>query len=167
MRLTVLGQYTKGLKHQNPKAGDEIEAHLTKIKGYLWNGNVREALIWIDSLVDVHGVETGYASIKAFRKNVDDFRTYITNKATTIPNYAEWQRYGERVSTGFVESTVNTMVGKRFAKRQQMRWSKRGAHLLLQIRARTLDGTPRKKFESWYQDLADNQPKPSEQAIAA
>ena len=138
------------------------------MKGYLWNGNVREALIWIDWLVDdVHGVETGYPSIKAIRKNVDDFQTYITNNAATIPNYAERHRYGERVSTGFVELTVNTMVGKRFAKRQQMRWSKNGAHLLLQTRARTLDGTLRKKFESWYPGLAVNQPKPSEPAMAA
>lgn len=67
-----------------------------------------------------------------------------------IPNYAERRRYGERVSTGFVESTVNTVVGKRFGKRQQMRWSKHGAHLMLQTRARTLDGTLRAKFEQWY-----------------
>ena len=59
-------------------------------------------------------------------------------------------RYGERVSTGFVESTVNTVVGKRFCKRQQMRWSKTGAHLMLQTRTRTLDGTLRKKFQQWY-----------------
>ncbi|TPW26423.1 ISKra4 family transposase, partial [Martelella alba] len=50
----------------------------------------------------------------------------------------------------FVESTVNTVVGKRFSKRQQMRWSKRGAHLMLQTRPRTLDGTLRAKFEHWY-----------------
>ena len=30
------------------------------------------------------------------------------------------------------ESTVNPVVSKRFAKHQQMQWSKRGAHLLLQ-----------------------------------
>jgi hypothetical protein len=65
-----------------------------------------------------------------------------------IPNYAERRRYGERVSTGFVESTVNTMVGKRFCKSQQMRWSKRGAHLMLQTRARTLDGTLLQQFEN-------------------
>jgi hypothetical protein len=39
------------------------------------------------------------------------------------------------------ESTVNALISKRFAKRQQMQWTKRGAHLLLQIRTRTLDGT--------------------------
>ena len=37
---------------------------------------------------------------------------------------------------------------KRFCKRQQMRWSKTGAHLMLQTR--TSDGTLRKKFQRWY-----------------
>ena len=56
----------------------------------------------------------------------------------------------------FVESTVNTMVGKRFGKRQQMRWSKQGAHLMLQTRSRTLDGTLRGKFEQWYPGMKTN-----------
>jgi len=60
----------------------------------------------------------------------------------------------KRVSTAFAESTVNTVVGKRFAKRQQMRWSKRGAHFMLQTRARVLDSTLRSKFEQWYPGLA-------------
>ena len=68
-------------------------------------------------------------------------------------NYAERRRYGERVSTGFVESAINTVVGKRFGKRQQMQWSKPGAHLLLQTRRQTLDGTLREKFEQWYPGL--------------
>ena len=80
-----------------------------------------------------------------------------------IPNYAERRRYGERVSTGFVESTVNTVVGKRFGKKQQMRWSKHGAHLMLQTRTRTLDGTLRTKFEQWYPSMKNAH----ETAIAA
>ena len=52
------------------------------------------------------------------------------------------------------ESTVNTVVGKRFTKRQQMRWSKPGAHRMLQTRTRVLDGTLRDKFEQWYPGLA-------------
>ena len=35
------------------------------------------------------------------------------------------------IPTIFVESPINTVVGKRFGKRQQMQWSKPGAHLLL------------------------------------
>ena len=69
------------------------------------------------------------------------------------PNYAERHRYGERVSTAFIESTVNTVVGKRFSKKQQMRWSRSGAHLMLQARIRVLDGTLRTRFRSWYPGL--------------
>jgi len=39
-----------------------------------------------------------------------------------------------------VEAAVNAVVSKRFAKKQQMRWTRRGAHLLLQTRTKTLDG---------------------------
>jgi hypothetical protein len=38
----------------------------------------------------------------------------------------------------------------RFCKRQQMRRSKTGAHLMLQTRTRTPDGTLRTKFQQWY-----------------
>jgi len=37
----------------------------------------------------------------------------------------------------------------RFAKRQQMQWTMRDAHLLLQMRPRALDGTLRPPFERW------------------
>ena len=84
-----------------------------------------------------------------------------------IPNYAERRRYGERVSTGFVESAVNTVVGKRFGKRQQMQWSKPGAHLLLQARTRTLDGTLREKFEQWYPGLKNDDTARKAEQLAA
>ena len=106
-----------------------------------------------DLAIDLDEIETDYSSIKALRKAAGEFETYIANAAHMIPNYAKRRRYGERVSTGFVESTVNTVVGKRFGKRQQMRWSKQGAHLMLQTRARTLDGTLRAKFEQWYPSM--------------
>ena len=54
-------------------------------------------------------------------------------------NYGERFRAGERISTGFVESAINQIVDKRFDKRQSMRWSPRGAHLLLQTRTRVLN----------------------------
>jgi hypothetical protein len=62
----------------------------------------------------------------------------------------------EPISTAFVESTVNLVVGKRFAKKQQMQWSKAGAHLLLQTRTQTLDGTLRETFRKWYPAMAAN-----------
>lgn len=85
-----------------------------------------------------------------------------------LPNYAERHRYGERTSTASAESTVNMVAGKRFSKRQQMRWSRRGAHLMLQTRTRVLDDTLRAKFQNWYPGLFDVQTTDhSEHALAA
>ena len=57
--------------------------------------------------------------------------TYVTNNQGSIPNYGKRRRQGKRIATSFVESTVNVLIGKRFAKSQQMQWSKQGAHHLL------------------------------------
>jgi hypothetical protein len=56
----------------------------------------------------------------------------------------------EIISTAFVGSTVNLVVSKRFAKRHQMQWSKKGDHRLLQTQTRTPDGTLRDLFTTWY-----------------
>ena len=45
------------------------------------------------------------------------------------------------------------MVSKRFCKRQQMQWTKRGAHLLLQTRVKTLNRELGALFQRWYPDL--------------
>jgi hypothetical protein len=54
------------------------------------------------------------------------------------------------ISTAFVESTVNRVISKRFVKKQQMRWTKKGAHLLLQVRTQVLNEDLRPTFERWY-----------------
>jgi len=48
---------------------------------------------------------------------------------------------------------VNQVMSKRFCKKQQMRWGKQGAHLLLQTRVKTLDGELGAVFQRWYPDL--------------
>ncbi len=85
----------------------------------------------------------------------------------SIINYGERFRAGERISSAFVEATVNAVISKRFDKRQQMQWTPRGAHLLLQIRTRTLDDTLRPLFERWHPGLADDNDIAAPQAGAA
>jgi hypothetical protein len=45
------------------------------------------------------------------------------------------------------------VVSKRLCKKQQMQWSKRGTHLLLQTRVKTLNGDLSSVFKRWYPDL--------------
>jgi hypothetical protein len=50
-------------------------------------------------------------------------------------NYAERYRAGLRVGTSVTEGTANFLINRRMNKAQQMRWSRRGADLLLQVRS--------------------------------
>ena len=92
-------------------------------------------------------------ALKKLARALEEFATYIDNNASGIVNYGERRRCGERISTGFVESTINQLVAKRFVKKQQMRWTPRGAHLLLQIRVQALNDDLHATFENWYPAL--------------
>ena len=53
----------------------------------------------------------------------------------------------------FVESAVNQIVSKRFAKKQQMQWTKKSVHLVLQMRTQVLDERLEDTFRDWYPDF--------------
>jgi hypothetical protein len=54
------------------------------------------------------------------------------------------------MSTAFVESTINQVVSRRFVKKQQMQWTLKGAHLLLQTRTKVLNDELDDVFSRWY-----------------
>jgi len=88
---------------------------------------------------------------------VREFGGYLRANAARIPNYGERRRAGEAISTAFVESTVNQVISKRMVKKQQMRWTPRSAHLLLQIRTRVLNNTLTNDYKRWYPKLHPHQ----------
>ncbi len=155
MRLTVMGQMAKGVRSRDdPALTTDLQATLERLKWYLWHGNVFRALQVIDDLVwDLEGLE-GSGEARNLCEVVHEFGTYVGVNRAFIPNYGERYRYGETISTAFVESTVNQVMSKRMAKKQQMRWTRRGAHRLLQVRTRVLDGALRGVFRRWYPAMA-------------
>jgi hypothetical protein len=146
MRITVLTQLAKGLRSV-PGTSSDVAARLQRVKWFLWHGNVFRARQTVDDLTfdlaDV-GVESGKLA-----RAVREFGGYLAANASAIPNYGERRLAGETISTSFVESAVNQVISKRMVKKQQMRWSPRGAHLLLQIRTRILN-TLADDYRRWY-----------------
>jgi hypothetical protein len=168
MRLTVLSQYARGVAHYNEREGASLLKALERIKWLLWHGNrhrAGEAISFLED--DVEALDVGYPNLGKFSRAVREFAVYIADNAASLINYGERYRAGERISSCLAESTVNAVISKRFAKRQQMQWTKRGAHLLLQTRTRTLDGTLRPLFERWYPGLANDNGNGAAQAAAA
>ena len=86
---------------------------------------------------------------------MEEFDTYIENNKSLVPNYGIKYYYGDIISTAFVESTVNEVISKRMVKSQQMRWTKEGAHLLLQLRIKNLNHELRDHFYKWYPGMVE------------
>jgi lysophospholipase L1-like esterase len=61
-----------------------------------------------------------------------------------------------------VESTINQVVSRRFVKKQQMQWTLKGAHLLLQMRTKVLNNELEDVFRRWFPRF-----RPKAQTISA
>ena len=61
-------------------------------------------------------------------------------------HYAARRRWGEPISTAFVESAVNEIVAKRMNKRQQMRWNRTTVQPFLDVRTAVLNDTLQAAF---------------------
>jgi hypothetical protein len=166
MRLTVLGQYARGVAHHDEAKGADLLKSLERIKWLLWHGNLQRASMASERFEDDVGeLVVDYPHLRKLARTAHKFAVYVTSNASSLINYGERYRAGERISSCLAESTVNAVISKRFAKRQQMQWTPRGAHLLLQTRTRALDGTLRPLFERWYPGLAgDNADEPESAA---
>jgi hypothetical protein len=88
----------------------------------------------------------------------------LDGQSVWLVNYAEPYRAGLRVGTAITEGTANFLVNRRMNKSQQMRWSRRGADLLLQVRCAIYNGTLGSDFGQKFHPTNDtSRPK----AIAA
>ena len=151
MRLTVLQQQVKALQADRPDEGSAASKQIVSIKHLLWHGNVDEALDRIDNLLmDLDLIGRQSAPAEKLAAGISDLRTYIGNNRGSIPNYGERYRQGETISTAYVESTINQVVSRRFVKKQQMQWTLKGAHLLLQTRTKVLNNELEDVFRRWF-----------------
>jgi hypothetical protein len=167
MKITAMRQITKGI--EDATLVEKMLVSLERVKWRLWHGHVSNALWTLDWMSDdCYSEEKSDTKREQLYQALLEYHTYITNNRVFIPNYAERYRYDEIISTAFTESAINEVVSKRMVKKQQMRWTKRGAHLLLQVRTKVLNDELRSQFETWYPGMASGNnvgTKPKEWAL--
>jgi len=113
------------------------------------------------------GEPDGRRSIAPSRKLWTALRAldgYLIGQSAWLVNYAERHRAGLPVGTAITEGTANFLVNRRMNKSQQMRWSRRGADLLLQVRCAVYNGTLGSGFRQKFHPANDPCPP---MAIAA
>src|SRR5687768_17825496 len=97
MRMTVLGQYAKGLAHHNPLEAAALQDRLERIQWRLWHGDADEALARARALAeDVAALASGYPGLTRLVKATAG--TYIGNNAAAIVDYSERWDHGEIIS---------------------------------------------------------------------
>jgi hypothetical protein len=174
MRLQHLKQVASSLSTDGPQraaAKTVIVEEVERLHWRLWNGKAKDAQISIDRIrVVMHhfqGENGGRRSATPSRKlwtALQALNGYLTGQSDWMVNYAERHRAGLRVGTAITEGTANFLVNRRMDKSQSMRWSRRGADLLLQVRCAVYNGTLGSGFGQKFHPVNDQLPQP---AIAA
>ena len=118
-----------------------IVAEVERLHWRIWNGKAKNAQRSIKRIRKVMHVfkgehsqgAKGVASRKLWHA-LHAIDKYLRGQAAWLVNYAKRYRAGLRVGTSITEGTANFLVNRRMNKSQQMRWSRNGADLLLQVR---------------------------------
>ena len=174
MRLQHLKQIASGLSCDDPSreaAKAAIVGEVERPHWRLWNGKATNARISIDR---IHSVMHHFKGEPGTGKSITPSRkswtalhaphSYLIGQSDWLVNYAERHRAGLRVGTAITEGTANFLVNRRMNKSQQMRWSRRGADPLLQVRCTVYNGTPGSGFGQRFRSANDSYPP---MAIAA
>jgi len=175
MRLQHLKQIASGLSADDAArvvAKAVIIEEVERLHWRLWNGKAKDAQISIDRIRMVMHSFRGEQDRRTFQAASRKLWTalhaldgYLTGQSDWMVNYAERHRAGLRVGTAITEGTANFLVNRRMNKSQQMRWSRRGADLLLQVRCAVYNGTLGSAFGQKFQPA--NDPYPPIATIAA
>lgn len=125
---------------------DLAQVDVERLRHLLWNGHhdkVCEALGRIVSWAK-EAIVLNEPGIKAKARRLvarcTELRAYVENNEGALIDYGQRYQAGQPISTSRAEGTVNQLLNARMNKRRQMRWSPRGAHHVLQVRAAVLDG---------------------------
>ena len=139
-----------------------IVEEVERLRWRIWNGkakNARRSIDRIRKVMHVYKRERSHQRMSAPSRrlwhalhNIDE---YLRSQSNWLVNYARRHRAGLRVGTSITEGTANFLVNRRMNKSQQMRWSRRGADLLLQVRCAVFNGTFGSEFGQLFQQHAN------------
>jgi len=150
MRLQHAKLAASGLEDDAPDrvaAKALIVEQVERLHWRIWNGKAKNARVTFDRIRKVMHVFKGEAGHRKSAASsgklwhaLHAISDYLTGQSHWLVNYAKRYRAGLRVGTSITEGTANFLVNRRMNKSQQMRWSRRGADLLLQVRCAVYNG---------------------------
>ena len=138
----------------------ELYDRLNYLRAYVWTGRrkkIEESIDILLRLLEQVKIEMpNYeASARVAASHAFALSEYLRANAGGVINYHAWKRDGRRISSSGVEGTVNRLIGRRLGKSQHMCWTKRGAHLLLQVRCALINEELLAVFKRWHREVGE------------
>jgi hypothetical protein len=149
MRIQHVAQAVKGwpdITNEDRQEGARFAEAVEHVRRRLWHGQVQRTL-------DLIGDTVAALEATAFRASpagaaagkvgtlLRGLETYVSGQAALIIDYAAARYDAEPISTAPTEGTVQWLLHRRMGANQQMRWSPRGAHMMLKVRTAVANGT--------------------------
>jgi hypothetical protein len=146
-------------------ANATIVVKVERLRRRIWNGKAKNAQRSVDRVHRVMHVFKGENSQRAngvpsrkLSHRLHEVDKYLCGQKTWLVNYADQYRANLHVGTSVTDDTANFLVNRRTNKSQQMRWSRRGADLPLQVGRAVYNGTPGSRFGHRFDRLARANP---------
>ncbi|MGA8907751.1 MAG: ISKra4 family transposase, partial [Acidobacteriaceae bacterium] len=145
--LSIDGGHVRSVRHYQVRSLEVLLAQVTNDDGkqIVFSSVPAEAISQQDQL-RLDGVANGKKLVVVAARRVArllrDLKIYIfCGQSDIVIDYAAARHQDEPISTAVTESTVQWLLHRRMNAQQHMRWSPRGAHLMLKVRTATVNGT--------------------------
>jgi hypothetical protein len=157
MRIEHVAQAVKGWpgnRNDDRQEGARFADAVEHVRWRLRHGQVQRAPELIGDTAEALDAVALPARATAGRvvKLLRGLETYVAGQAELIIDHAAARHDAEPISTAPTESTVRWPLHRRMAANQQMRWSPRGAHMMLKVRTALANGTLERDYavaERW------------------
>jgi len=124
----ILDWFHIAKRFQNISLPKYLDEKLDHIKWCMWHGQSAKGLLRFDEIIN----KTRVNKMKA---RLVQLKCYLENNETYLVNYKERYDAKKVISSSLAESNVETLINRRCKGKQHMKWSRKGVHPLLQVRA--------------------------------
>lgn len=163
MKIQPMQQIADHIARSQPgciEALSTIDRDIRAVKWRMWHGRVDYAIRDMERLLArlKESQQDNRFSTARLHSLGAQLLTYMRSNRSGMINYGKRYRSGLRVATTLAESAVNSLVSKRMVKKQQMRWSRHGAHMLMQVRTAEVNGELRDRLRAPFRQPEPNVP---------
>lgn len=140
MKFRAIEQSAQKFRDLLAPNGHSVQDEITSAKWLTWHGKGFEGVERLKNLHDMIGLAPEDAAYRTLWLNLRGTYWYLQSNAQYLDSYGWRYRGGLPIISSIAASAVSEAARLRCAKKRQMHWTNKGAHLLVQVWVAVLNG---------------------------